>query len=52
MRHGAIKCSFTDVIRVDDFQLTDGQTTTTDSSYKLEESDVVSISFFFNCSFS
>ncbi|KAJ8960982.1 hypothetical protein NQ318_020286 [Aromia moschata] len=43
MKFGPIKCSFTDIIRKDDFKLKDGKTTVSDASYKLEESDVVRV---------
>ncbi|RZC34377.1 uncharacterized protein BDFB_009136 [Asbolus verrucosus] len=42
--YGRIKCAFTDVIRVNDFESTDGATTFSDSYYKLETSDVVRVS--------
>lgn len=35
-----IKCTFTDILRVDDYTLTNGKATISDS-YKLKESDVV-----------
>ncbi|KAI4464458.1 hypothetical protein MML48_3g00001665 [Holotrichia oblita] len=41
---GKIKCSFTNIIRTDDFQVADADTVNTDSYYKLEESDVVNVS--------
>ncbi|XP_019871336.2 uncharacterized protein LOC109599750 [Aethina tumida] len=44
IKYGPIKCSFTDIIRVDDFKLTDGKTTHTDKSYTLKASDVVRVS--------
>lgn len=43
-QHGQVKCAFTDLIRSDDFTVTNGETTNTDSFYKLESSDVVSVS--------
>lgn len=43
IKYGPIKCSFTDIIRVDDFKLTDGKTTHSDKSYTLKASDVVSV---------
>lgn len=42
VQHDNVKCTFTDIIRVDDNKLTEGDSTTTDSVYKLEASDVVS----------
>lgn len=36
-----IKCSFTDLIRLDDYNLIDGETTISKSTYKLVKSDVV-----------
>nr|XP_970966.2 PREDICTED: uncharacterized protein LOC659581 [Tribolium castaneum] len=43
-RHGRVTCSFTDIIRVNDFESTSGETTYSDSYYKLEASDVVKVS--------
>lgn len=40
IKYGPITCTFTDVLRVDDYTLTNGKATVSDS-YKLEESDVV-----------
>lgn len=40
-KFGPIKCSFTDIMRIDDFELSDGETTTSTEYYKLEKSDVV-----------
>ncbi|CAH0556728.1 unnamed protein product [Brassicogethes aeneus] len=42
--YGPIKCTFTDIIRVDDFKLEDGQTVSSDDSYTLIKSDVVKVS--------
>ncbi|CAH1369497.1 unnamed protein product [Tenebrio molitor] len=42
--HGSITCAFTDIIRVNDFENTNGETTYSDSYYKLEASDVVRVS--------
>ncbi|ENN76196.1 hypothetical protein YQE_07164, partial [Dendroctonus ponderosae] len=41
--HGPINCAFTDVIRVDDYELTDGETFYSSEYYKLERSDVVRV---------
>ncbi|KAJ8965292.1 hypothetical protein NQ314_004221 [Rhamnusium bicolor] len=43
IKYGPIKCSFTDIIREDDFKLTNGKTTVSETYYKLEESDVVRV---------
>ncbi|KAF2882027.1 hypothetical protein ILUMI_24152 [Ignelater luminosus] len=43
-QYGKIKCSFTDMIRQDDFYVSEGETTTSETSYKLEKSDVVKVS--------
>ncbi|XP_017768642.1 PREDICTED: uncharacterized protein LOC108556871 [Nicrophorus vespilloides] len=43
IQKGPIKCSFTDIIRKDDFNFVDGETTTSDSYYKLESSDTVRV---------
>ncbi|XP_050306730.1 uncharacterized protein LOC126743604 isoform X2 [Anthonomus grandis grandis] len=43
-KHGPIKCSFTDILRVNDHELTDGETTLSTEYYKLEKSDVVRVS--------
>ncbi|CAG9771746.1 unnamed protein product [Ceutorhynchus assimilis] len=40
-KFGPIKCAFTDIIRVNDFELSDGKTTSSSEYYKLEKSDVV-----------
>ncbi|XP_066260671.1 uncharacterized protein [Euwallacea similis] len=40
-KYGPIKCSFTDIIRINDFELSDGETTYSSEYYKLEKSDVV-----------
>lgn len=42
MKYGPLKCSFTDVIRIDDFGNEDGKTIRT-AKYELRVSDVVSI---------
>lgn len=42
-KFGPIKCSFTDIIRVNDFELTDGETSYSSEYYKLERSDVVRV---------
>lgn len=42
--YGRVSCSFTDIIRVNDFESTNGETTYSDSYYKLEASDVVKVS--------
>lgn len=42
-KYGPIKCSFTDVIRVDDYRNRYGTKTYSDSYYKLEQSDVVRV---------
>ncbi|XP_044268518.1 uncharacterized protein LOC123013800 [Tribolium madens] len=43
-KYGRVTCSFTDIIRINDFELTNGETTHSDSYYKLEKSDVVKVS--------
>ncbi|GJQ86031.1 hypothetical protein Trydic_g14975, partial [Trypoxylus dichotomus] len=43
MQKGKIRCSFTDILRRDDFALNDGDTTNSDSYYKLEASDNVKV---------
>lgn len=40
-KFGPIKCSFIDVIRINDFELSDGDSTSSSEYYKLEKSDVV-----------
>lgn len=39
--HGKIKCKFTDIIRLNDFNIQDGGSVNTDDMYKLQKSDVV-----------
>ncbi|KAL1490473.1 hypothetical protein ABEB36_013161 [Hypothenemus hampei] len=43
-KYGPIKCSFTDILRVDDYHLIDGETSYSSEYYKLEKSDVVRVS--------
>lgn len=40
-KYGPIKCSFTDIIRINDFELSDGDVAYSSEYYKLEKSDVV-----------
>ncbi|KAJ3655287.1 hypothetical protein Zmor_014422 [Zophobas morio] len=42
-KFGRVTCTFTDIIRVNDFESTNGETTESDSYYKLEASDVVRV---------
>lgn len=42
IKYGPVKCSFTDLIRLNDFNSSDGKTTIA-SKYKLRASDVVNI---------
>ncbi|XP_076269683.1 uncharacterized protein LOC143202235 isoform X2 [Rhynchophorus ferrugineus] len=44
IKYGPIKCSFTDILRVNDYTLSDGETFYSSEYYKLERSDVVRVS--------
>ncbi|KAJ8921099.1 hypothetical protein NQ315_015897 [Exocentrus adspersus] len=44
VKYGPVKCTFTDVIRVDDYTVKTGKETTSTDTYKLQESDVVYVS--------
>ena len=49
MQKGLIECSFTDILRKDDYNVLDGDTVTSDSNYKLKATDLVKLSYsFFN----
>ncbi|KAL3281046.1 hypothetical protein HHI36_004270 [Cryptolaemus montrouzieri] len=41
---GNIECQFTDIIRIDDYENSEGKTTTSDDTYQLIDTDVVKVS--------
>ncbi|KAJ8983434.1 hypothetical protein NQ317_005899 [Molorchus minor] len=43
-KYGPVKCTFTDIIRLDDFKFINGETSVSETSYSLKESDVVAVS--------
>lgn len=46
MQKGLIECSFTDILRKDDYNVFEGDTVTSDSNYMLKASDMVQLFIF------